>query len=312
MQVNTAIIGGGPVGLYTAFRLGINGITNVVLESLDSIGGQCFNLYKEKAIYDLPGIVSISAGDLIEKLREQVLSTQKTEIKPRINVSDIIPGDDGFTVKTSCGDILSRHIVIATGGGAFEPRKLPLKGMEDIPEGRVLYSIKSKKSFVGKDVIILGGGDAALDWAMELSQISSSVKVIHRSPSFRAAPVLIEKVCNNDKISCMLNANVKDILMSVSKVTLDLLASGESEKVSADYVVVCFGMVSAANSFVNWSVGLNIKNGKIAVDPITSLSNIGKIFAAGDISYYEGKKNNLVSGFFQGLQISNFIKATQG
>lgn len=308
MQMNTAIIGGGPIGLYTAFRLGLNGVGSKIFETLDSVGGQCSNLYKDKEIYDLPGISSITAGSLITKLLSQVTAIDKTEIILSSTVRDIKKDNSGFILFTDKGEERFDKVVITTGGGAFEPRKLSIEGADSVADF-IKYSVKEKRLFCGKRVIILGGGDSALDWAIELQDISKSVTLIHRSASFRASALLVNKVMCSKCIQTLLNTQVLRLEKKENSVTLYLKDNEGEKQIDTDFIIVCFGMVSSSNMFENWSIRLDIKNNKILVDPISAETTIPGLFAAGDISYYQGKKANLLSGFFQALQISNHINS---
>lgn len=308
MQMDTVIIGGGPVGLYTAFRLGLVGIENCVLEILDDVGGQCSNLYKDKEIYDLPGIVKITAGEFINHLVQQVNSTGKTKIVTNANVVDVKAVDGGFTISIPNGlDFNAKSIVITTGAGAFEPRKPNIKGLNELTSGEVMYSIKDKSSLSGRDVVILGGGDSALDWAVELENVCRSIKLVHRSPSFRANSVLVQKVMSSDVIQVFLSSQVSELKKTDGK--LLLYTNTSDDPISADHVVICYGMVSSSNAFNNWSIALNLVNGKLPVDSVTSETSIGNVFAAGDISFYDLKKCNLISGFSQSLKIATTLAA---
>lgn len=308
MQMNTAIIGGGPIGLYTAFRLGLNGIESKIFETLDSVGGQCLNLYKDKEIYDLPGISSITAGNLITKLLSQVTAVGKTEIALSSMVRDIKQDSSSFLLFTDKGEERFDNVVITTGGGAFEPRKLSIEGIDNTADF-IKYSVKEKRLFCGKRVIILGGGDSALDWAIELQDISKSVTLIHRSASFRASALLVNKITCSKCIQTLLNTQTLRLEKRENSVTLYVKDNEVEKQLDADFIIVCFGMISASNMFENWSIKLDIKNNKILVDPVSAETSIPGLFAAGDISYYQSKKANLLSGFFQALQISNHINS---
>lgn len=308
MQIDTAIIGGGPVGIYTGFRLGLNGIENLVLEAIDTAGGQCSNLYKEKNIYDLPGIGAVTGGEITERLMCQFSSTGKSDIIYNTNVSDIRRGESGFEVVTSGGEIFAKRIVIAVGAGAFEPRRLPAGIVSNEALDKVFYLVRSKNDFSCKKVAILGGGDSALDWALELSYVAKSVTLIHRGPAFRASDALVARIQNTDGVRIILNAAVAGIVKEAGGANVRIKTPDGEDGITADAVLAFYGMVSAANSIGSWSVGLMLDGGRIPVDPVFSKTNVDGVFAAGDISIYPGKKNNLLSGFFQSLQIANYLK----
>ena len=195
IETDALIIGAGPCGLFQVFELGLLGIDSVLIDSLPTIGGQCTELYPDKPIYDIPGIPVCTGEELIENLSKQI-----EPFSPKMilgdEVTELEANKDSFDIKTQKGQqITAKTVFIAGGVGSFQPRKIRLKGIDDYENKWLHYRVKDKKSFYGKDIIIAGGGDSALDWAIYFSMNSKNpINLIHRSKSFRANKDSVEKV----------------------------------------------------------------------------------------------------------------------
>ena len=295
------IVGAGPVGLFAAHQLGIKGLNAVVIDNLDKIGGQCIELYPDKPIYDIPGVPECTGKELTDKLLEQI-KPFKTEFFLNERVDEVRQDNkDEWTVKTNKGnEFLSPNIIIAGGVGSFEPRKLPIKEAEKFEGKYLFYSVKNKDDFKGKNITVFGGGDSALDWALELSKFSK-INLIHRRNEFRGAPhtlselkklekegkVLIKTPCQLDAIEG--EENIKSITLKFD--------DGKVEKINTDIVLSFFGLTMKLGPIAEW--GLNMEKKTIQVNSANFQTNKKGIFAAGDICSYPGKLKLILSGFHE-------------
>ena len=295
------IVGAGPVGLFAVHQLGIKGLNAVVIDNLDKIGGQCIELYPDKPIYDIPGVPECTGKELTDKLLEQI-KPFKTEFFLNERVDEVRQDNkDEWTVKTNKGnEFLSPNIIIAGGVGSFEPRKLPIKEAEKFEGKYLFYSVKNKDDFKGKNITVFGGGDSALDWALELSKFSK-INLIHRRNEFRGAPhtlselkklekegkVLIKTPCQLDAIEG--EENIKSITLKFD--------DGKVEKINTDIVLSFFGLIMKLGPIAEW--GLNMDKKTIQVNSANFQTNKKGIFAAGDICSYPGKLKLILSGFHE-------------
>ena len=295
------IVGAGPVGLFAVHQLGIKGLNAVVIDNLDKIGGQCIELYPDKPIYDIPGVPECTGKELTDKLLEQI-KPFKTEFFLNERVDEVRQDNkDEWTVKTNKGnEFLSPNIIIAGGVGSFEPRKLPIKEAEKFEGKYLFYSVKNKDDFKGKNITVFGGGDSALDWALELSKFSK-INLIHRRNEFRGAPhtlselkklekegkVLIKTPCQLDAIEG--EENIKSITLKFD--------DGKVEKINTDIVLSFFGLIMKLGPIAEW--GLNMEKKTIQVNSANFQTNKKGIFAVGDICSYPGKLKLILSGFHE-------------
>ena len=295
------IVGAGPVGLFAVHQLGIKGLNAVVIDNLDKIGGQCIELYPDKPIYDIPGVPECTGKELTDKLLEQI-KPFKTEFFLNERVDEVRQDNkDEWTVKTNKGnEFLSPNIIIAGGVGSFEPRKLPIKEAEKFEGKYLFYSVKNKDDFKGKNITVFGGGDSALDWALELSKFSK-INLIHRRNEFRGAPhtlselkklekegkVLIKTPCQLDAIEG--EENIKSITLKFD--------DGKVEKINTDIVLSFFGLIMKLGPIAEW--GLNMDKKTVQVNSENFQTNKKGIFAAGDICSYPGKLKLILSGFHE-------------
>jgi len=295
------IIGAGPTGLFCAHQLGMIGLKCEIIDNLDKIGGQCIELYPDKPIYDIPAIPKCTGEKLTNNLINQIKPFNfKFHLSER--VEEIRKENKKWFVKTSkYTEIIAPNIVIAGGVGSFEPRKFSAKVSEKLEGKSVLYSVKDKSIFKEKSVVIFGGGDSAIDWAIELSK-SSNVTIVHRRDEFRGAQSNVDKIKELKK-NKQLEIFTQYQLASVKGV--DKIESieikhedGEIKFLKADYVLGFFGLIMQLGPIINW--GLNIDKKTIPVNTENFETNQNGIFAIGDICSYPGKLKLILSGFHEG------------
>ena len=283
-----------------------------VIDALDVSGGQCAELYPDKPIYDIPAIPVCDALELVEKLEEQIkpfnpqvhLSQQVTEV----NAID----DLNFEVKTTAGtEITTKSVIIAGGVGAFEPQKLRVDGVESLVDKNVFYRIKDASRFEGRDLVVLGGGDSAFDWAIELAESASSLTLIHRSDRFRAAEASVAKMRALEaegKLSFHIG-NVSSLETNDSALkAVDVIHPDHTQtRFELDDLLVFFGLSPNLGPIAEW--GLELDKKQIPVDTEKFETNIPGIYAIGDIATYPGKKKLILSGFHEAALAAFAIKA---
>jgi len=301
IKTDVLIIGAGPTGLFCAHQLGIIGLTCEIVDNLDKVGGQCIELYPDKPIYDIPAIPECTGEELTYNLLKQI---RPFNVNFHLNqrVDEIKKVENRWHVKTNDSkefDVAS--IVIAGGVGSFEPRKFPVKECEKFLGKSLFYSVKDKSIFKDKTISIFGGGDSALDWAIELSN-TSKVNLIHRRDGFSGMDVSVQKVKDlNEKGK--INLYTKYQLDSVSgenkidsvKIKHD---EGEIREIKSDYILGFFGLIMQLGPILDW--GLNINKKTVVVNTENFETNINGIFAIGDICSYPGKLKLILSGFHEG------------
>ena len=299
-KTDVIIIGAGPVGLFAVHQLGIKGLKSIVIDNLDKAGGQCIELYPDKPIYDIPAVPECTGEELTKNLLEQI-KPFKTEFFYNERVDEVSKDNNDWVVKTNNNNqFTAPNIIIAGGVGSFEPRKLTLKEAEKYEGKSVFYSVKDKNFFKEKNISIFGGGDSALDWALELSKFSK-INLIHRRNEFRGAPHTlseIKKLEKDGKISiktpCQLeNIQGKDIIENIT-IKYD---DGKTEKIKTDTILSFFGLIMKLGPIAEW--GLNMNKKTIEVNPENFETNKKGIFAAGDICTYPGKLKLILSGFHE-------------
>ena len=295
------IIGAGPTGLFCAHQLGIIGLSCEIVDNLDKAGGQCIELYPDKPIYDIPAIPECTGEELTNNLLQQIKPFDvKFHLNERVELLKKI--DNRWHVKTSGNqefDVAS--IVIAGGVGSFEPRKFPVKDCEKFEGNSLFYSIKDKTIFKDKAISIFGGGDTALDWAIELSN-TSTVNLIHRREGFSGAESSVQKVKELNEQG-KLNLYTKyqiDSLSGENKIVSVKIKhdEGEIKEIKTDYVLGFFGLIMQLGPILDWGLNINKKN--IEVNTENFETNIDGIFAIGDICSYPGKLKLILSGFHEG------------
>ncbi len=301
IKTDVVIIGAGPTGLFCAHQLGIIGLKCEIVDNLDKIGGQCIELYPDKPIYDIPAVPECTGEELTNNLIKQI---KPFNFNFHLNnkVQELRKENESWIVKTTNGiEFNTPNVVIAGGVGSFEPRKFPTKSAEKWDGKTVLYSIKDKSIFKDKSVAIFGGGDSALDWAIELSSISK-VSLIHRRDEFRGAPASIQKIkelSEKNRINLFTKYSIKDVKGNGSLEEVEIKSEeGESKTLKADYVLGFFGLIMQLGPIAEW--GLNLDKKTIPVNTENFETNKKGIFAIGDICNYPGKLKLILSGFHEG------------
>ena len=301
INTDVVIVGAGPTGLFCAHQLGIIGLKCEIVDNLDKIGGQCIELYPDKPIYDIPAIPECTGEELTNNLIEQI---KPFNFNFHLNdrVQEIKNENEKWIVKTLNGkEFLTPNIVIAGGVGSFEPRKFPTKSADKFDGESVFYSVKDKKIFKDKSVVIFGGGDSALDWAIELSK-TSKVTLIHRRDEFRGAQSSVDKVKElqkENKIDLLTKYSIKDVKGNKNIESVEIKNDdGSSKEIKADYVLGFFGLIMQLGPILEW--GLNVDKKTIPVNTENFETNKKGIFAIGDICTYPGKLKLILSGFHEG------------
>ncbi len=301
IKTDAVIIGAGPVGLFTVFELGILGLNAHVVDNLDKAGGQCIELYPDKPIYDIPGLPICTGESLTKNLLEQI-KPFKTQLHLNQRVDSIRKQDQNWIVETSDKIIFETpNVIIAGGVGSFEPRKPPIKGIENFENQNLFYSVKNKNNFTNQNICIFGGGDSALDWAVELSKIAKKIFLVHRRDDFRAAQHTVDqmmKVKESGKIELYTGYQPKDFVgkQKIEKVIIEHASKG-SEELGVDSVLAFIGLKMELGPIVNWC--LNLDNKTIVVNTENFETNEKGIFAVGDISSYPGKLKLILCGFHE-------------
>ena len=299
MQTDIVIIGAGPVGIFSAFQAGMLGMKSCIIDALDVPGGQCSALYPEKPIYDIPAYPETLAQDLINNLIKQA-----SPFDPIYLMSSQVIGlesiDSGFRLITSKDDIIeAKAVIIAAGAGSFGPNRPPLENIELYEGKSVFYSVTKPDEFAGKNIVIAGGGDSAVDWAIALSSIAQ-VSLVHRRAKFRAAPASIKKVqelVEAGKIELVTNFQFtelngsKGILKEVIVADLD----GNKKHLNADILLPFFGLSQNLGPILKF--GLDVKGHCIKSDYPHFETNIPGVYAVGDIAAYAGKLKLILTGF---------------
>ena len=299
-KTDVIIIGAGPVGLFAVHQLGIKGLEAIVIDNLDKAGGQCIELYPDKPIYDIPAVPECTGEELTKRLLEQI-KPFKTQIFLNERVNEVREENDKWIVKTSNeNEFIAPNIIIAGGVGSFEPRKLPLKDAENLEGKSVFYSVKKKEDFKNKNIAIFGGGDSALDWALELSKFSK-ITLIHRRNEFRGAQhtlLEIKKLEKEKKLFVKTPCQIESINSNKDlKSIMIKFDDGKIEKIQTDIVLGFFGLIMKLGPIADW--GLNMNKKTIEVNPKNFETNKKGIFAVGDICNYPGKLKLILSGFHE-------------
>jgi thioredoxin reductase (NADPH) len=301
IKTDVLIIGAGPTGLFCAHQLGLIGLKCEIVDNLNKAGGQCIELYPDKPIYDIPAVPECTGEELTNNLLKQI---EPFNVKFHLNerVEIVKKENQNWYVKTNNNtEFTVSSIIIAGGVGSFEPRKFPLKDIEKFENKSLFYSIKDKNIFKDKTVSIFGGGDSALDWAIELSQ-NSKINLIHRRDGFSGAQASVDKVKELEKegkINLFTQYQINSIKGgdSIESVSIKY-DEGEIKELKTDYVLGFFGLIMQLGPILDW--GLNLNKKTIEVDTEKFETNQPGIFAIGDICNYPGKLKLILSGFHEG------------
>src|ERR1700754_2146601 len=302
IKTDVLIIGAGPCGLFAVFELGLLDMKAHLVDILDKIGGQCAELYPEKPIYDIPGIPYCTAQGLVDDLMKQI-----KPFNPQFHLQEMIEtiekiGDPLFRVTTDQGKVFEAKVgVIAAGGGSFQPKRPPIQGIEAYEGGSVFYSVRKMEQFRDKRVLIVGGGDSALDWTLNLAPIASHLTLLHRRDQFRAAPDSVNKMMSlvgEGKIDFVLG-QVTSLEGDNGQVSKAIVKSNDGSEfhIACDALLPFFGLTMKIGPVANW--GLDLKDNLIPVGTETFETNIPGIFAVGDINTYPGKLKLILSGFHE-------------
>ncbi len=303
IKTDVLIIGAGPCGLFAVFELGLLDMKTHVVDILDKIGGQCAELYPEKPIYDIPGIPMVTGQGLTEALMEQI-----KPFNPTFHLNEMIQsvekiGDPLFRVTTDAGKVFeTKVVVIAAGGGSFQPKRPPVPGIEAYEGTSVFYAVRKMEQFRGKELLIVGGGDSALDWTLNLHPIAKRVTLLHRRDDFRAAPHSVEQMralVADGKMD--LKIGQVTALEGENGVLKGAQIKGSDNAVSTvvcDTILPFFGLTMKLGPVAEW--GVQLENNLIPVGTETFETNVPGIFAIGDINTYPGKLKLILSGFHEG------------
>ena len=311
VTTDVAIIGAGPVGLFAAFECGMLKLHSTLIDALDGVGGQCSALYPEKPIYDIPAHPAIEAGDLIANLERQIAPFEVPRMLSR-RVEALEGQSGGFILTTDRGEkIHAKAVVIAAGAGAFGPNRPPLEGLPAYEAtGAVQYYVRRREDFRGKRVVIAGGGDSAVDWALGLRSIAASIQVVHRRPKFRASPETasqLDAAARAGEVEMVIPAQLhglhgaNGVLETVEVADLD----GKTRHLEADVLLPFFGLSMDLGPIATW--GLEQQRNHITVTPSTCETSTRGIFAIGDVATYPGKLKLILQGFSEAAMAAHAI-----
>ncbi|WP_274628841.1 NAD(P)/FAD-dependent oxidoreductase [Arvimicrobium flavum] len=309
-RTDVLIVGAGPVGLFAVFELGLLDLKCHLIDILDRPGGQCAELYPEKPIYDIPAWPIISAQELVDKLMEQIAPFKPGFTFNRM-VSSLEKLEDGsFRVITDENEVFeAKVVVIAAGGGSFQPKRPPIPGIEAYEGESVFYSVRRMEDFRDQDLLIVGGGDSALDWTLNLQPIAKNVTLVHRRPEFRAAPDSVNKM-----FAMQETGQLRFQVGQVTGLTGEggKLQSATVKSPDGDVETPCtrllpfFGLTMKLGPIADW--GLNLHENVIPVDTEKFETSVPGIFAIGDINWYPGKLKLILSGFHEAALMAQAAK----
>ena len=311
IETDVVIVGAGPVGLFQVFELGLLGLKAHVVDAMPQLGGQCVELYPDKPIYDIPALPVCGARELIERLQQQI-----SPFAPQFHLGQTVielhaQADGRFGLVTSTGMRLRcGALVIAAGLGAFEPRRLPLPEAAAF-EGRTLhYLVRDAGALAGQEIVIAGGGDSALDWALALAETAASVVLVHRSQKFKAAPASVARMhalCAEHRMQFLegdiIGLDAEGSALQALRVRT---RSGVTTRVEAQQLLVFWGLHPKLGPIADW--GLSLEKHQLLVDTARFQTSIPGIYAVGDINTYPGKKKLILSGFHEAALAAFAIK----
>ena len=301
ISTDALIIGAGPCGLFAVFELGLLDIKCEVIDILDRAGGQCAELYPEKPIYDIPALPIVTGQELVDRLLGQI-----KPFKPGFHFNQMVTelkklGDADFEVRTDGGLVFrSKVVVIAAGGGSFQPKKPPIPGIDSYEGKSVFYSVKKMDTFRDKDILIVGGGDSALDWTLNLQPIARSLTLLHRRDDFRAAPDSVNKMralVKEGKMSFRLGQVTGIVGESGDLSSVKVKGPEGDVRIVANTLLPFFGLTMKLGPVAAW--GINLHENLIPVDTEKFETSVPGLFAIGDINSYPGKLKLILSGFHE-------------
>jgi len=309
-ETDVVIIGAGPVGLFAVFELGLLDLKCHLVDILDRPGGQCAELYPEKPIYDIPGWPEISAQGLVDKLMEQV-----APFNPEFHFGEMVTelerlGEEGFRLRTDAGTTFKcKVVVIAAGGGSFQPKRPPIPGVEDYEGTSVFYSVRRMEDFRDHQLLVVGGGDSALDWTLNLQPLAKSMTLVHRRPEFRAAPDSVNKMfaLQEKQELVFQQGQVTGLKGSDGQLEAAMVKTPEGEvEIACTRMLPFFGLTMKLGPVADW--GLNLNENLIPVDTEKFQTSEPGIFAIGDINTYPGKLKLILSGFHEAALMAQAAK----
>ncbi len=291
------IIGGGPAGIFSAFICGMLGIEAILLDAMGKLGGQCAEIYPEKPIYDIPGFFEIKGKDLIARLESQMNRFSYITTMLSTKLKDLNHTAEHFISTTTNGIIRAKNIILSTGMGRLIPNKPKLDNLSTLENaGFIKYFMDDLEKFKGKTVVILGGGDSAGDWCVNLSKIANKVYLIHRRAQLRTIKSIQREIDSQDNCNLILSAELKGITQQNEQVRVGYTINNTNEAILADYVVPCYGMQTVQNFVNHIDISMDNQN-RIKTNPTTAESSINGIYAVGDAASYENKNYLITCGF---------------
>jgi len=313
IETEVVIVGAGPVGLFQIFELGLLGIKAHIIDSLKLPGGQCTELYPDKPIYDIPALPVCGAQELVDRLMQQIRPFHAT-FHLGEEVTEVTREKEGrFSVGTSSGTSLSAGaIVIAAGVGSFQARRMAVPGIESLEARCVHYRVKAAADFHGRDLIICGGGDSALDWTVELCEKARSLTLVHRRAEFRAAPATVSRMRTLVDAGRMrfIEGNVVALQTENATLTSAIVQASDgnsTHQVQAEHMLVFFGLHPKLGPIAEW--GAELEKKALKVDTEKFQTSVPGVFAVGDINTYPGKKKLILSGFHEAALAAFAVQA---
>ena len=300
VEAEALIIGAGPAGLFAVFELGMVGVSAHVIDILPQAGGQCMELYPDKPIFDIPAHPRITGRELTERLLEQA-----APFEPTFHFGEAAQGlertDDGFVVSTASGKrFRTKVVVVAAGGGAIVPKRPPLKRLEEFEGTSVFYAVKEPEAFRGRRIVVAGGGDSALDWAIALAPLAEELTLLHRREEFRAAPASVAKMRRMVQAGEMRFrlGQISGVVGEEGRLeAVQARHQGETFEIPADTLLLFFGLAGRLGPLEKW--GYEVKGGRIVVDTEAFETGIPGVFAIGDVCLYPGKLKLILSSFHE-------------
>ena len=311
IETDVAIIGAGPVGLFAAFECGMLKLRTCLVDALAEIGGQCAALYPEKPIYDIPAHPAIAAGHLISNLEQQIAPFAPPRLLGR-RVEALEGSRGDFTLRTDHGDTIAcRAVILAAGAGAFGPNRPPLEGLAAYEAtGAVQYLVRARESFRGQRVVIAGGGDSAVDWALSLKDVAARIMVVHRRPKFRAAPetaAQLDAAAAAGQIDLVIPYQLHALHGAGGKLEAVEVADlqGNTRRLEADRLLPFFGLSMDLGPIAGW--GLDLAHSHVTVTAATCETSTPGVFAIGDVATYPGKLKLILQGFSEAAMAAHAI-----
>lgn len=295
-----SIIGAGPVGLYAGFYAGMRNVKTQIIESLPQIGGQLTAIYPEKYIYDIGGQSKIKAYELIKQLEEQVLRVPDVEIRTSESVINIEEAEDAYLITTSKGKYLTKSIILATGNGSFNPRKLQVKFDEKLENDKIFYHVSNLDDFRDQKVIVAGGGDSAIDLALMLEEVAEQVSIVHRRDEFRALEESVRQL-QLSSVEVLTSYKIKELEETSQGLKLALVKNKTKDVLNLEShkILVNYGFASSSNQSDKWNIKLETEHNMYKVDNFMQ-TNMKQIYAIGDGAIYPGKLKLIAQGFGEG------------